>query len=66
MKEEKNIVPMNGYLMLLVFLVLFIGSIYMMISNENPWFILGVVAAIIIAIGFIIVQPNYSKVLLLF
>lgn len=66
MKEEKIIVPANGYLMLLVFLILFFGGIFMLISQQNPWFVLSIVAAILTAIGFIMVQPNNSRVLLLF
>lgn len=66
MKEEKIIVPANGYLMLVVFLVMFFDSIYMLISQGNPWFIVGIFASIIVAIGFIMVQPNNSRVLLLF
>ncbi len=66
MKEEKIIVPANGYLMLFVFLVLFFGGIYSIIVFQNPWFILSIVLAILIAIGFIMVQPNNSRVLLLF
>lgn len=66
MKEEKIIVPANGYLMLLVFLVLFFGSIITMIALENPLFLIAIVIAILIAPGFIMVQPNGSRVLLLF
>ena len=66
MKEEKIIVPANGYLMLFVFLILFFGGIYAVIAFENPWYIAAIVLAIIIAIGFIMVQPNNSRVLLLF
>jgi regulator of protease activity HflC (stomatin/prohibitin superfamily) len=66
MKEEKIITPANGYLMLFVFLILLIGSIYMLIAQENPWFALGILAAILIAVGFVMVQPNNSRVLLLF
>ena len=66
MKEEKIIVPANGYLMLVVFLILFFGGIYAVIAFENPWYIAAIVLAIIIAIGFIMVQPNNSRVLLLF
>lgn len=66
MKEEKIIVPANGYLMLAVFLVLFFGSIYILISAHNPWFVIGIFTSILIAIGFIMVQPNNSRVLLLF
>jgi regulator of protease activity HflC (stomatin/prohibitin superfamily) len=66
MKEEKIITPANGYLMLFVFLILLIGSIYMLIAQENPWFAIGILAAILIAVGFVMVQPNNSRVLLLF
>ena len=66
MKEEKIIIPANGYLMLVVFLVMFFGSIYMLVSQGNPWFIVGIFFSIILAIGFIMVQPNNSRVLLLF
>lgn len=66
MKEEKVIVPANGYLMLFVFLILFFGSIATMIKLENPVFITGIVIAIFIVPGFIMVNPNNSRVLLLF
>lgn len=66
MKEEKIIVPANGYLMLFIFLLLFFGSIAAMIVLENPIFIIGIIVAIFIAPGFIMVQPNGSRVLLLF
>ena len=66
MKEEKIIVPANGYLMLFLFLALFIGGIATTIVFKNPWMILAVVLAIFIAPGFIMVQPNGSRVLLLF
>jgi regulator of protease activity HflC (stomatin/prohibitin superfamily) len=66
MKEEKIIVPANGYLMLFVFLILVIGSIAAMIATENPIYILGIVTAFLLMFGFIMVQPNGSRVLLLF
>ncbi|SFN95927.1 SPFH domain / Band 7 family protein [Bizionia echini] len=66
MKEEKIISPANGYLMLFVFLVLFFGSIATAITTENPAYIAVVVIALFIAPGFIMVQPNGSRVLLLF
>jgi regulator of protease activity HflC (stomatin/prohibitin superfamily) len=66
MKEEKIIVPANGYLMLFVFLILVIGSIAAMITTENPIYILGIVTAFLLMFGFIMVQPNGSRVLLLF
>jgi len=66
MKEEKNIIPANGYLMLFVFLILFFGGIGGIITLRNPWFVLIILSAIIIVAGFIMVQPNNSRVLLLF
>ena len=66
MKEEKIIIPANGYLMLFVFLVFLIGGIYGVITYQNPWFIFSIVFAIFLSIGFIMVQPNNSRVLLLF
>jgi regulator of protease activity HflC (stomatin/prohibitin superfamily) len=66
MKEEKIIVPANGYLMLFVFLMLFFGSIALAIAMKNPIFILLLPVSLFIAPGFIMVQPNASRVLLLF
>ena len=66
MKEEKIIVPANGYLMLLVFLILFFGSIAGIIAMKTPWFGISIFISILIAPGFIMVQPNGSRVLLLF
>jgi regulator of protease activity HflC (stomatin/prohibitin superfamily) len=66
MKEEKVIVPTNGYLMLFVFLVLLFGGIASIVFFRNPWYAFVVLTAIFIALGFIMVQPNNSRVLLLF
>jgi regulator of protease activity HflC (stomatin/prohibitin superfamily) len=66
MKEEKIIIPANGYIMLFLFLLLFFGGIVSIITFENPWFAFVVLTAIFIAPGFITVQPNNSRVLLLF
>jgi len=65
-KEEKKIVPANGYLMLFIFLLLFFGSIVISVATSNPSFITLTVVALLIAPGFIMVQPNNSRVLLLF
>jgi regulator of protease activity HflC (stomatin/prohibitin superfamily) len=66
MKEEKIIVPANGYLMLFIFIILFFGGIFGIIFIRNFWFILLFFTAIFLAPGFIMVQPNESRVLLLF
>lgn len=67
MKEEKIIKPANGYLMLFIFLILFIGSIALAFIQENiEYVIVTVISLIFIAPGFVMVQPNNSRVLLLF
>lgn len=66
MEQEKIIIPANGYLMLFVFLFLFIGSIGIAILTEQPLYIICTFIALLIAPGFVMVQPNGSRVLLLF
>ncbi len=66
MKNERTIVPMNGYLMLIIVFALFVGSLYMIINSGNPVYAIGIFASVIMVIGFIMVQPNNSRVLLLF
>ena len=66
MKEEKIIVPANGYLMLFIFLILFFGSIALIPIYKTALPIIGIVISLIIVFGFVMVQPNGSRVLLLF
>jgi regulator of protease activity HflC (stomatin/prohibitin superfamily) len=66
MKSEKIIKPANGYLMLLIILVLFFGGIAMCIVKQTPVFIIATVIGFIGFFGFILVNPNTSKVILLF
>jgi len=66
MKEEKIIVPANGYTMLFTFLLLFVGGIVSIIAFKTPVFGLAILCGIFIIAGFIMVQPNNSRVLLLF
>ena len=67
MKQETLTVPANGYLMLFVFLILFFGNMTLFVITKNPLFIVvGALISIFIAPGFIMVQPNNSRVLLLF
>ena len=66
MKKEKIIVPANGYFMLFVFLVLFFGSIAAIVVLKSPWPIVTIVLSLIMSFGFVMVQPNGSRVLLLF
>ena len=66
MKEERIIIPVNGYIMLVVELVLIFGIAYFTITNDQPEYLLFLPLVILILIGFIMVQPNNSRVLLLF
>ena len=66
MKEERIIVPVNGYIMLVLELVLIFGIAYFTITNDQPEYLLLLPLVILILIGFIMVQPNNSRVLLLF
>ena len=66
MSNEKITKPTNGYLMLLIVLSMFIGGIVMTIIEENPLYIIVSVTGFILMFGFILVNPNSSKVLLLF
>jgi regulator of protease activity HflC (stomatin/prohibitin superfamily) len=66
MKEEKIIVPANGYLMLFLVLLIFFGSVALIVFLRNPWFLASCFMSLILALGFIMVQPNGSRVLLLF
>lgn len=66
MEAEKIIKPANGYLMLAVTLIIFFGSIFLTIMQENPIFLIATVLGFIGFFGFILVNPNTSKVILLF
>lgn len=66
MDAEKIIKPANGYLMLLVTLILFFGGIAITINQENPIYLIATFFGLIGFFGFILVNPNTSKVILLF
>ena len=66
MSNEKSIKPANGYLMFVLVLVLFIGGIVTTVKYENPAWLIATAVAFISIFGFILVNPNSSKVILLF
>ncbi|GGG57457.1 hypothetical protein GCM10011414_29110 [Croceivirga lutea] len=66
MTNEKIVSPLNGYFMLFCFLLLFFGGIFLLINTGSLWFIVAIVIALIIATGLVLVNPNSSRVLLLF
>jgi regulator of protease activity HflC (stomatin/prohibitin superfamily) len=66
MNQEKIIKPINGYFILALTIALIIGSIYFSFTTENPEYALLLILAIILFKGFVLVNPNNSRVLLLF
>ena len=66
MTNEKNLVPFNGYIMLLLFFIIAIGSTILMITNESLIYGFGILLALFMLPGFVLVKPNNSRVLLLF
>jgi len=66
MKQENTIVPANGYSMLFLFLILFFGGIAAIIAIRMPLFGFAILLSLFMVPGFIMVQPNNSRVLLLF
>ena len=63
MSNEKNYTPINGYLMILVILILLIGGIALLRIYLGIFLI---VLGFICLAGFVLVNPNGSRVLLLF
>ena len=66
MKNEKVFSAASGFFMLFLDLVVFFGSIAGLIVLHNLWFIATLVISIFLMIGFIVVNPNESAVLVLF
>lgn len=66
MTLEKDLKPSNGYIMLFLFLFLFLGSIIAFAVLENAWFFAVIFISLFILPGLILVNPNGSRVLLLF
>jgi regulator of protease activity HflC (stomatin/prohibitin superfamily) len=66
MKAEKVIKPANGYLMLLIVLLLFFAGIALTVTQETPVYLIATLIGFVGFFGFILVNPNTSKVILLF
>ncbi|WP_055445316.1 SPFH domain-containing protein [Lacinutrix himadriensis] len=66
MDQEKIIKPINGYFILAITIALIVSSIYLTFTTENPEYALFLILAIILFKGFVLVNPNNSRVLLLF
>lgn len=65
MKNEKNITPMSGYMMLLMLIILLIGGIFLLMRIP-PLGIIAIIGAVFMVPGFVLVNPNSSRLLLLF
>jgi regulator of protease activity HflC (stomatin/prohibitin superfamily) len=66
MKNEKEIKPSSGYLMLLVLLAVLAGMIIGVIVTKNPAFLALMLLVVLILRGFFVVNPNGSMVMVLF
>lgn len=66
MKNEKEIKPGSGYLMLLVLLAVLAGMIIGVIVTKNPAFLALMLIVVLILRGFFVVNPNGSMVMVLF
>lgn len=66
MKNEKVYSGTSGFLMLFLDLILLIIGVAGLIVLHNPWLIILLVISIFLMIGFIVVNPNESAVLVLF
>lgn len=66
MKNEKVYSAASGYAMLVFNILLLVGSILGIIFLRNPFIAIGIFLALFLSIGFVIVNPNESAVLVLF
>lgn len=66
MKNEKQITPISGYLVVSLVIVLLVIGLFGLIAIKIPWFIIIVLLAVFLFPGFFYVNPNGSRVLVLF
>ena len=65
MLTDKRIKPSSGYIWVLVFALLVAGIIWL-IANYSPIWVVALIVPFLILFGFFVVNPNDSKVLVLF
>ncbi len=63
---ERITKPVSGYPMALICVILTLGPIFGLILFKTPWMLAPIVLGLFLTIGFMIVNPNESKVLILF
>lgn len=66
MEQEKTITASNGYLMLFLGLAILAVGMYGVAAKHNFWLLILVLASFILLLGLFLVNPNESRVLLLF
>lgn len=66
MKKETLINPISGYPMLVVQAAILGIALFGLIGLQNPWFVIAILVFLILLPGFYIVNPNHSKVMVLF
>jgi regulator of protease activity HflC (stomatin/prohibitin superfamily) len=66
MKEEKEFKPVTGYLVLLLVVVMLLSPLLSFVDETYLWFIILSVLGLFLSIGFLVVNPNESSVLVLF
>lgn len=66
MKSENNLHPVSGYPMVVAELLLLAGALYLAIAMQSLWSVGLFALFTFLVVGFFIVSPNHSKVLVLF
>lgn len=66
MNQEKTYSPLSGYLMLAIFIILLIVSIWGLFFMRTGLFVIPLLIAFILLPGFFVINPNGSRVLILF
>ena len=66
MKKETLITPVSGYPMLFVELMILAAALFGFIAMTSPWALILIFIFLVLLAGFYIVNPNHSKVMVLF
>lgn len=66
MKTEKIITPFNGYLIIVIFLIAALATVYVFVMQNQLIPVVLIPVDLLLLRGFMVVSPNSSKVILLF
>lgn len=64
--QEKSTTPLSGYVALVFCLILTLGSVAFIVATKQGYFIVSLLLGVIMLPGFFFVNPNGSRVLVLF